>query len=216
MNPIITLSIIVILVALPLAILSFAALVHTVRQFAARGKYRDYTFEPLDPSALRRATARWFERHTPDLESLGFHRIGDYRLQPDPVRFDVRFFAAPQRDVFATIEDYNGTQTVTMASVLEDGTYMETSIMRPLPRTVGAEPPLLFHYAPKATVAELHEQHLDHVRRAAEQQGTRPMQFDPDQATEIAQYGHRLLHWAMFEKGMTAEPPAPREPMLVA
>ena len=80
---IIVLAAVVLLVALPMSVFMFRVIIRTVRRMVAWGEYRDYVFEKMDSLELKRATVKWFERHAPALEALGFRVIDTYRLHED-------------------------------------------------------------------------------------------------------------------------------------
>ena len=199
------------LVALVGAGFSVWYMIHMIRRLVYRAQYHDFLFEPVSHMDLRRVTANFFDKHTPDFLALGFELIGDFRLQPNPCPVLARFFVSRDRRVFASIEDYDGLRACCCSSVLEDGTYVECGTVRGTPVHGGTSGQLHLFPLPKASVQALYAQHCETLAQFEADLGCAVAEFDPDQAGEVANYGHRLLRWDLHNEGLGFQAPTPRQ-----
>ena len=172
--------------------------VRLLQKLQYRLEYRDYTFEPLVPLLLPHRAAHHFERHTPRIESLGFRRIGDYRLQPDPCPAVARYFVSRDGKIFGGLDDYEGMRTYCFFSVLADGTYLETGKSRRFVNNSSGYGELLrFECVADGTIDEVYEKHCRTLEKLEKTNGP-AFAYDSDEFREVVSYGHRLVHDSIF------------------
>ena len=178
---------------------------------ANREKYQDFLFEAIDDLALPAGARKYFERFTPEFERLGFRPVGDYLLLKGTTRAVSRFFISPDGGAVAGIDDWRWlllrTRTYSLMSVFDDGTYLESAPMQAPADRLSKSTHLRLHYCPGASVEELYERHQQAVGEHAERHGAEVLAVSGEEFKQVVNYGHRLLHHAMYAKGLVPEPP---------
>lgn len=211
----------ILLIILVLAVVNLGLLVLAYRLFKrfvqrsqSRLEYDDLECEPVEGHELPNATRGYFDSLTPEMILLGFRLIGDHRIRSSPLVLERRFISADGR-TFALIVDWKHmpiwhTRTFEFTSVLADGTFVAagpTKIPPPPPNPDGPEL-LCMLGIPKASVQELHERHLDYVRELSQSNGSPPLEFEPGEIKEVANYGHQLVVWkTRHHCGIQSDPP---------
>jgi hypothetical protein len=174
--------------------------------------YRPYEFIPVDVSSLEPSVRERFEAHTPALVDLGFRRLGDFRMKPEPVVVHTRCFLSADSETIADITALLSGGGVSLISVLDDGTVVHTtSVNNPRPeRTFEPADQMWVSYVPDASVSYLHFHHANAVRDLSAGTGARAMRFRDDQLKAVLVYDQRIFcRWRYRYGGLDEEPPAP-------
>jgi hypothetical protein len=174
--------------------------------------YRNYEFLPVDVSSLEPSVRERLEAPTPALVDLGFRRLADFRMKPEPVVVHTRCFLSTEGETIADITAVLSGGGVSMISVLEDGTVVHTtSVNNPHPeRTLEPADRLWIAYLPDSSVSYLHFHHLNAVRDLCAGTGTKAMRFRDDQLKAVLIYDQRIFcRWRYRYGGLDEEPPAP-------
>jgi hypothetical protein len=172
----------------------FADCLRSARSFLEiREQYRELQFESARFSELDGWIQDQFEAVSGDFLALGFHPLGDFQSKFEPLPVYNRYFADPDRVVFGDLTALVETCSPGFISVLEDGTYVETSGTEPLEceSELCEEDMICLMAAGKRPVAELLEIHRDAVNREASRRGTRVLTFHPNQFREVFVFGQR-------------------------
>jgi hypothetical protein len=173
---------------------------------------REYQFIPVDVAEVDEVVRERFERLTPPLEELGFERIGDFRMKPEPVVVHDRIFLSADGETLAVICSLLRAGVVSYLSVLEDGTCVHTcQVHNPHPeRTFEPADQLGLQYRPGRHPINLYREHQEALRAAAERQGSRPLQLRRDQYRAIMVYDQRIFNrWRHRHGNLDVDPPAP-------
>jgi hypothetical protein len=174
--------------------------------------YRNYEFIPVDIASLEESVRERIEAQTPALVDLGFRRLGDFRMKPEPVVVHDRFFLSADGETVADICAVLSGGGVSLISVLEDGTVVHTtSVQNPHPeRTLEPADRLWISYVPDASVSYLHFHHVNAVRDLCAGTGSKAMRFRDDQLRAVLVYDQRIFcRWRYRYDGLDEEPPAP-------
>ncbi len=188
-----------------------AGLVGTIKllkRLQYRLEFHDYQFEPLVPMMLPARTSHHFEEHTPRLEVLGFHRIGDFQLQPTPCPAVARYFISRDGCIFGGLDDYEGICTYSFFSVFQDGTYLETGKAHPIAQPRSDMDRLRFVFVSEGSIDEVYQRHRKAIERFQKKHGGL-LSYDVEQFREVVEYGHRLVRWSAFRQGLAYAPPTP-------
>jgi hypothetical protein len=185
-----------------------------VRQMRRTSRtYRPYEFVEVDSLLHAGPIRRQFERHTPLLLEMGFDLIGDYRLKPKPVEVHDRLFLSPDRETLAAICAVLGSGAVSLISVLDDGMCVHTTCtFNPHPeRTLDPADRLWISYVPEAaSVQDLHQHHLDTLRKLSAETDSRALRFRREQFREVLNYDQLVFcRWRFRHGGLDHEPPEP-------
>ncbi len=202
------LVVILIVVFVSIIFAGLAGAVNLFKKLQYRLEFHDYQFEPMEPMMLPPRASHHFEQHTPRLEILGFHRIGDFQLQPAPCPAVARYFISRDGCIFGGLDDYEGTRTYSFFSIFEDGTYLETGKAHPIAQPRGDMDRLRFVFVPEGSIDEVYQRHCKAIERFQKKHGGL-LAFDTDQFKEVVEYGHRLVHWSAFRQGLAYAPPTP-------
>ena len=171
---------------------------------------------PIDDAQLPPAVVDWFEQKTPDVESLGFRRIGDFRLKKYREHF-ARFFISPDGDVFGEIScvkilPWKTIKCFSCFSTTDDLTYLETGTLNsgfvPVPKSNESDDGrFILQNVPKASVSETFDAHMVRLEQLAETRETRPICFVEDDLDKVIIHGQKLLHERMVDRGeITSNP----------
>ena len=205
---------VVAVVNLGLMVLAYKHFKRFVERNRSRLEYDDLECEPVGAHELPDATRGYFDSLTPEMILLGFRLIGDHRIRSSPLVLERRFISADHR-TFALIVDWKHmpiwhTRTFEFASVLADGTFVASGATKIPSTPINPDEPDLLRMlgVPKASVQELYERHLDYVRELAQSGGSPPLEFEPGEIKEVANYGHQLVVWkSRYHCGIESEPP---------
>jgi hypothetical protein len=160
---------------------------------------------PVRFSDLPAVTQRFFERHTPDMEALGFRHIGDYALKRH-TPFFCRVFLGEDDRTFGELSTQRLLWLSTMkccsfATIFESGDYLETANIASKTHDVG-------HYhtrsVPTHDMAKLYAAHEDAVAELSVQNETYPACCEPEDYSKISIYGHKLMYDRLVEEGVAA------------
>jgi hypothetical protein len=180
---------------------------------------REYEFLPVDGSSLGEPLRGHLDTLTPPLLELGFRPLGDFRMKPEPVVVHNRILLSADGRTLGSVGCVLQAGTVSLISVLADGTCVHTSGVRnPHPeRTFEPADRLSLTYLPGRHPMNLHREHQEAVRAAAARAGAGVMEFRPDQFRAVMVYDQRLFNrWRYRHGGLDREPPAPDFRTLVA
>jgi hypothetical protein len=174
-------------------------------------KYRDYLFEPVAPDELPAEVAVFFEKHTDPLQGLQFRLIDDYWQWREPIPYIERTFISPDGRSFAAVSVIEEIRCVTFFSVLDDQSYLETSLAlyQDSDMSTSGDPSGRLKVEPHTTgtIEDLfrrHEQRLDEATGEA-------FSYQPEDVRAVAIYGSRLLGQGLYAEGQRDEPPPPAE-----
>jgi hypothetical protein len=180
-------------------------------RYASR-TYREYQFVEVHVREVDAAVRLQFETYTPALVDYGFQWLGDYRMKPRPVEVYDRLFISDDGEMLADICSVLAGGGVSLISVLEDGTCLETTTTEdPDPDwTFERSDGLWVTHVPGASIPYLHSRHLDAVRQVSARNGTRLLRLSRDRFREVVVYSQRAFcRWVYRHGGMDQEPPPP-------
>jgi hypothetical protein len=200
---------------LTLLILAPAGSAATYMLRCVERRYREYVFERLEPAALPSACRKFFSKHTPTLEKLGFQCVGDFRLLPPPIPELVRVFASPGGKCFANIIEHFNVRCVGFVSMTTDGVYLESATLEASSEGPDPSVPLRFQFLGNIALVEALQKHRQFVLDYEAQHDTEVLACQPDEFRFVLEYGHRLAGWDLYRKGRrrTAPPPLPEFPL---
>lgn len=202
------LVVILIVVVVSIIVAGLAGAINLLQKFQYRLEFHNYQFEPLVPMMLSPRASQHFEQHTPRLEVLGFHRIGDFQLQPAPCHAVARYFISRDGCIFGGLDDYEGIRTYSFFSVFEDGTYLETGKAQPIAQSGGDRDRLRLVFVPEGSIDEVYQRHCKAIKRYQKTHGGL-LAYDTEQFKEVVEYGHKLVRWSAFRQGLAYAPPTP-------
>ena len=175
-------------------------------------RHRDYVFRPLSESELSGAVRRHFEKHGAVLEKLGFTRIGDFSELPWPQRSHTRYFLGPDRRVFAGVSRSDtGRRSYYFVSLLSDGTCVESSTFMVSEYPARASR-MIWNCVPGSPLDQLYQNHLEKLDACERDERLVAAILRPEDVFDVAQYGHRLASWYLYQQGRCTEPPAAVRP----
>ncbi len=179
--------------------------------------FRDFTgrcleiirLRPVSADEMPAAARKWFERHTPDFESLGFRPVGDFRLKERSEHF-ARVFINAEGDAIGEISwakplPWQSMRCCCFVSVMEDLTYLETGNLA-LPRET-FEGPLILFSVPKASVADVHAAHRRRLAELMEDRRTTTLCFGPEDVEKVFLYGQKLCYARLKKRGVIRSNP---------
>ncbi|MEE9601987.1 MAG: hypothetical protein V3V75_01680, partial [Thermoguttaceae bacterium] len=152
---------------------------------------------------------KWFEKNTPEVESLGFRRLGDYRLKRRSEHF-ARFFINPQGDIVAEISWVKVLFLLRMKcfscfSVTDDLTYLETGNLA-IPKKDN-EGRLILQSIPGGTIDDTLGAHRCRLDELSDTRQTLPICFVEDDLDKVIFYGQKLLYDRLTRRGVVAVNP---------
>ena len=197
-----------------------------IKRFQSQFEYNELDCRHVDLLDLPGATREHFESLTNEITSLGFSQIGDHRIRSWPLTYVRRFISDDRRTfgelVYAKMLPFWPLRTYDFISVLADGTYLETGRAQQPKQDPRVMERFQLLCLPRATLEESHRRHCEEVDEVARSAGSRPLEFEPQQIREVANYGHQLVVWdRRFQAGRETDPPvlalaADQEESLVA
>jgi hypothetical protein len=160
--------------------------------------YRELAFEPVNFFHLEPEHRSGFEHWTGEYFEQGFDLIGDFQNKFDPVPVHNRYLIGCGGVVIGDVTAIFDEAVPGLMSVLEDGTYVETSGAEPyeIPGELHDDDKLCVVMAGACPLAELLDVHLQAVEREADRRKTRVLAFQQDQFREIAIFAQlRFYRW---------------------
>lgn len=177
--------------------------------------YREADFQPIDLSDLDADLAQSVDQATKALQDFGFESIGDFQTKSDPIPVYNRYLSGFGGAVFGDVTILFDECAPGLMSVLEDGTYVETSATEEysIPGEIEPDDYLAIQMAGPRSLADLIEVHLSAVEQEAKKRGTRVLAFEREQFREVSVYGQRRFwSWRQRCGESTGEVPTPELP----
>ena len=170
------------------------------------------SFDPLKllavpPSALPEAARDHFDRHTPEMEQLGYRSLGDFSCKRRTTHFS-RFFINLDGTIFGELTHLSmpltKLQTCAFFSITDSLTYIETGNLKvpadkPHPRFVlrgieGASLPQLLH------------EHQELIAEHSEDTPA-PISFRNDELDVVCLYGQKMLYDSLIAQKLATSNP---------
>ena len=177
-------------------------------------EYDERCFESLRDDELVKTTRDYFDTVSVKLTAMGFELIGNYRIETSPETV-VRYFISHDRRVFAEVVDmapsrFRRRQALELASVLADGTYLNTADVRL--RGFSSHPghPDLVQLLgiPGTSICELYQRHEQRLEHHSASGDNPPLEFEAEDFRDVSNYLHQLFAWRRrLDEGIESEPP---------
>ena len=174
--------------------------------------YREYQFVPVNSMHLPKWIQKTWEQHTPTLFQTRFEMLGDYRLKPEPIEVHDRFFLSDQGDILATVCCVLEQSALSLMTVLEDGTVVESANCTDPKPECSFEPAdrLQVLYLPGVPLKELEIQHRDVLHRLVAERQANVVRIDRENFQRVALHGQRVFcRWRDRHNELDQPPPLP-------
>lgn len=169
-------------------------------------QFREHVYERLDPSQLSRKERRFFERHTPELQRLGFQHIADVKLH-GTVSTCMREFLSADRKIIAFLDSSSIASAITFDSVMSDGVYLVTSNFD-TSEFEDLSLPRRYQFV-KGSPSDLLAAHRLLQQQYESENQVETLAIEPNQISVVVDYTHRVASWSMYRKGHHRNPPPP-------
>jgi hypothetical protein len=155
-------------------------------------------YRPVTVAEMPSPVVEWMEENSPQVEALGFQRIGDFRPKLRSENWS-RCFIHSDGTVLAELTWQKASFVLKLKcfacfSVTDDLTYLETGNLA-VPRDAKRQDKdnFIMQSVPSATAAETLDAHRSRLKQLADSRQTRPMALVEDDLEEVAHYGQKLL-----------------------
>ncbi len=157
------------------------------------------------------AAVGWIEKNTPALETLGFRRIGDYRLKEGNQHFG-RFFIHADGKTLAGIDwlkvsILRNIDAFSFFSVTDDLTYLETGSIALPGNGKPFEAPFILQGVPNRSHADTFDAHLRGLEELSDTRNTWPRPLVEDDLEKVVLYGQKLLYDRLKTEAMAMTNP---------
>ncbi len=177
--------------------------------FLVKPRYREYIYVPeRDEELPQRIVAEW-DKYTNDFELLGFRRVGNFRLQDDPLETHARYYLSDDPRIRGEIAALSDEFTPSFCTVFEDGRMIESAIHPTVATMCHPDENLWFIAQESGTLYELFDRHRRAVDTYERETGFDAIAITPDRLYGVAQYGHRLVWWKKNQTPRHLGPPQP-------